>query len=137
MPLVKEADEVATGDIIDVRDVITRVEWLEQEIELWPEDDKESEEHGEREEELKKLTSFLEDLQGYGGDHQWRGNWYPVVLINDSHFEAYAQEYAEETGAINANASWPNNCIDWEKAANELQTDYSSVEFDGETYWYR
>lgn len=39
--------------------------------------------------------------------------------------EAFAEEIAEETGAIDRNASWPLNCIDWEYAAKELMYDYS------------
>ena len=102
-----------------------------------------TEEHGEdefeegEEEELATLETLLSDLQGNGGDHQWEGDWYPVTLIRDSHFKDYARDYAEDVGAINRDASWPNNCIDWDRAARELQVDYSSVEFDGVTYWYR
>jgi hypothetical protein len=33
--------------------------------------------------------------------------------------------------------AWPRNCIDWKEAAEQLQQDYSCVEFDGTTYWYR
>jgi hypothetical protein len=87
--------------------------------------------------ELETFRALLEDLRGNGGDEQWNGDWYPVTLIRDSYFKDYAQELAEDIGAINSDASWPNNCIDWDKAARELQMDYSSVEFDGVTYHYR
>jgi len=40
--------------------------------------------------------------------------------------EDFARQLAEDIGAINNNASWPNNCIDWEFAAKELMHDYSS-----------
>lgn len=116
-------------DILDVRDIIERVEELrEQRDEGLDESDTE---------ELATLESLLDALQGYGGDHQWEGAWYPVTLIRDSYFEDYAQELAEDIGAINRDATWPNNCIDWEKAASELKIDYSTVEFGGVTYWYR
>ena len=36
----------------------------------------------------------------------------------------FAHSIAEETGAINKNANWPMNCIDWEQAAKELMYDY-------------
>ena len=88
-------------------------------------------------EELQTLENLLEELKGCGGDEQWEGDWYPITLIRDSYFEDYAEELANDIGAINSEASWPNNCIDWERAARELQQDYSSVEFDGVTYWYR
>lgn len=40
--------------------------------------------------------------------------------------EDFAQETAESLGAIDKNASWPANCIDWEFAAKELMYDYCS-----------
>lgn len=60
-----------------------------------------------------------------------------VYLIGEDNFEEYAKQFAEDIGAISGDEHWPATCIDWEKAASELQFDYSSVEFDGETYWYR
>ena len=88
-------------------------------------------------EELQTLEKLLEELKGCGGDEQWLGDWYPVTLIRYSHFEDYAKELAEECGMVNVDAKWPNNCIDWEKAARELQWDYSTVDYDDVTYWYR
>jgi hypothetical protein len=114
-------------DIIDVRDVIARFEYIE---------DTENPDE-EEQAEIDKLKELLDDLLGHGGDEQWRGNWYPVTMIRDSYFQEYAEEMADDIGAIDRNATWPCNCIDWERAAEELQIDYSSVEFDGETYWYR
>ena len=43
--------------------------------------------------------------------------------------EEFAEEIAEQIGAVNHGASWPNNCIDWERAARELMYDY--FEMDG------
>lgn len=120
-----------TADIIDVRDIIARVE----ELETIP-----APENGEPDnasEELITLMSYLDDLRGNGGDEQWRGDWYPVTLIRDSYFKEYAQDLAEDIGAVEDGASWPNYCIDWDRAARELQFDYASVEIDGTTYWYR
>lgn len=41
--------------------------------------------------------------------------------------EDFAQNLAEEIGAVNENATWPNDCIDWEHAARELMYDYFEV----------
>lgn len=82
--------------------------------------------------ELAALLALQEEAEGYAEDWQ-----YGAQLIRDSYFEDYAQEFAEEIGAVDRNARWPNDCIDWEKAAEELQMDYTSVEFDGVTYWVR
>lgn len=47
--------------------------------------------------------------------------------------EEFAMSMADDIGAIDDKATWPNNCIDWEQAACELMQDYS--EQDG--YYFR
>lgn len=42
--------------------------------------------------------------------------------------EKFAEDFAEQVGAIDNNAQWPNSCIDWEWAARELMYDYFSVD---------
>lgn len=124
-----------SDDVIDVRDVIARVEELEGDESI--QQDIDNLILSDEGQELVGLRELLADLCGYGGDEQWRGDWYPITLVRDSYFKEHAQELAEDCGMVNANATWPNNCIDWDKAARELRMDYSSVEFDGVTYWYR
>ena len=55
-------------------------------------------------------------------------------LIHDDYFEEYAENYADDIGAIDANATWPLNHIDWAEAADELKHDFIEVEFGGYTY---
>ena len=87
-------------------------------------------------EELKRLENLLSQCKGYGGDHQWEGNRYPQTLIADDYFPDYAQEFAEDIGAVSRdNAGWI--VIDWKATAEGLKRDYSSVDYDGSTYWYR
>lgn len=43
--------------------------------------------------------------------------------------EEFSQDLAEQIGAIDRQANWPNNCIDWEMASREIMNDY--VESDG------
>lgn len=62
---------------------------------------------------------------------------YGIAFIADTYFEEYAQELAEDIGAIDRNMNWPATHIDWETAARDLQIDYTSVEIDGNEYWYR
>jgi hypothetical protein len=128
-----------TDDIIDVRDIIARVEELEALAPETPEDimPGTGEEREENARELDELTNLLDVLEGMGGDEQWRGDWYPVTLIRDDYFRTYAQELAEECGMIPENAGWPARCIDWNQAARELRMDYSSIEYGGVTYWTR
>jgi DNA repair exonuclease SbcCD ATPase subunit len=83
--------------------------------------------------ELKNLENLRDEIGERHGEINDEGG--PFVHAND--FEEYAQELAEDIGAIDRNASWPNSCIDWERAARELQMDYTSVDWDGDTYYYR
>lgn len=128
-----------SDDIIDVRDIIARVEHLEALRTPGPVDlgDDNETDQDALFAELSGFEKLLGDLVGNGGDEQWHGDWYPLTLIRDSYFKDYAQELAEDIGAINADATWPNNCIDWEQAARELRVDYTAIEFDGVTYWTR
>lgn len=125
-----------SADIIDVRDIIERVEELEA---ILSGDDYHTDaELTDAQNELNALAAILADLQGLGGDEQWRGDWYPLTLIRDSHFRDYAEELAYDIGAVPQVAlQWPMNCIDWEQAARELRYDYTGVDIDGATYWTR
>lgn len=126
------------GDnMLDVRDIIERVEELESNLGDPEFQGSFGESAQDMETELATLTAFLETLKGNGGDEQWRGDWYPVTLIRDSYFEDYAEELADDIGAIDSNQSWPLNCIDWKQAADELKQDYTSVELENVTYWAR
>ena len=129
------ADPRNTDDIIDSRDVIARIEELEESRDDY------NEEHGEgawqeiedgEPEELEALKALADDADGYCSD--WA---HGATLIRDSYFTEYAEELAGDIGAIDANAGWPARHIDWEAAADELKQDYTSVDFDGETYWMR
>ena len=118
-----------TADIIDLRDIIARVEELDPEysdIKLTDDEAK----------ELAELQAILDDLKGYGGDEQWRGDWYPVTLIHDSHFTDYAREMLEDCGDIPRDI--PHYIeIDWDATARNIRVDYTPTEIDGVTYWYR
>jgi hypothetical protein len=87
--------------------------------------------------ELTDLDALLSGLAGNGGYTEWEGKWYPLLLVNDSYFEEFARQEAVDLGYANDSSSWPYNCIDWEKAAYLLRQDYTPVDFDGATFWYR
>ena len=80
--------------------------------------------------ELATLKALAGEAEGYASD--WT---HGETLIRDSYFKEYAEQLAEDTGDIDKNAKWPHTCIDWERAAKELQMDYIAVDFDGVTYW--
>lgn len=89
-------------------------------------------------EELKELAELIEELRGAGGgDHQWEGDWFPSELIAEDDFEEYAEQLADDIGAVPSDAEWPLTCIDWEQAARELAQAYSSVDYQGKSYYWR
>lgn len=115
-------------DLIDSRDVIARIEELEEAKAADPEFVlTQPEEHLE-------LTELL--LLAEQGEliEDWK---YGVSLVRDSYFVKYAQELADELGENVSAAKWPYTCIDWDAAAEELQQDYTCVDFNGVTYWVR
>lgn len=107
------------------------VERVDEDFEEWLKAQAENHDNEEAQ-ELIALRALAEEAEGYAPD--WR---HGEALIRDSYFEDYARDLAEDIGAINRDTSWPHTCIDWEKAASDLQHDYTSVDFDGVTYWIR
>ena len=81
--------------------------------------------------ELQALKKLADEAEGCG---DWGDG---AILIAEDYFEQYAQGLAEDIGAIDHNAKWPLNHIDWEAACKELQNDYTQVEYDGNLYWVR
>lgn len=57
------------------------------------------------------------------------------ALISDSYWPEYARQMVEDTSA--PLDSWLKNYIDWERVANDVQSDYTSIEYRGTTYWGR
>lgn len=147
-------------DILDSRDIIARVAELESDLETWKEDQRPTngtqdncadcgvmpgEPHKEectgglhdavREEDFDEWDELqaLKQLAEQGeSSRDWR---YGETLIRDSYFEEYAQQLAEDIGAIDRNANWPLGHIDWEAAAEALKQDYMEVDFSGVTYY--
>ena len=120
MATQKTTEITNSEDVIDSREIIDRIAYLEDS------------EDADEIEERAALVALAEQAEGYAADWQ-----YGEQLIRDSYFKDYAMELAEDIGAVDANASWPNTCIDWDQAARDLQMDYTSVEFAGVTYWIR
>lgn len=108
-------------DVIDSRQIIERIEELTD-----------SEMDSAEMAELDSLRKLETEASDYSEDWEFGS-----TLIRDSYFVTYAQELAEDIGAVDDSATWPNTCIDWDRAARELRMDYTSVSFDGIDYWVR
>lgn len=137
--------------MIDTRDLEKRRSELEDELEVLKDDIEEAKDNLDEddEESVMDLEQAQKDLDEWE-DHEelaalnnlrdefdfrsWRDG---IALIPESEFKDYAMDLADDLhGSAVRNASWPFNCIDWEQAARDLAMDYSSVEYDGETYLY-
>jgi hypothetical protein len=117
--------EISNGeDVIDSREISERIAYLASGAE---DDELDNDEL----EELDNLRAVAEQASG---SPDWQ---YGETLIRDSYFEEYAQQLAEDIGAVDRNASWPLSYIDWEAAAYALKYDYATVTFYGVMYWIR
>lgn len=113
-------DDAEAEQLVDAEEA---VEAAEANVTEWAESDDAA--------ELKVLEALAEEAEGSA---DWR---HGETLIRDSYFEEYAEQLADDIGAISRNASWPVNCIDWKRAAEELQDGYTSVNYDNVIYWIR
>jgi hypothetical protein len=141
----------ATDDIIDLRDVTDRVDELREERDEVQEA-VEGAELGtleyevaaqalnewltENREELEELEALLEECKGLGGDHQWEGDWYPLMLIARDHFVDHIKELIHDCYEMPKemdSGRWPYcfMAINYEGAAQEAEADYESVDFRG------
>lgn len=121
------------ADLIDIRDIIERVEQLEDQCDGLGEDQCP---------ELVALVALLEELKGNGGDEKWRGDWYPVTLISEDYFTDYIKDIIDDCYEMPKemnSGSWPyrHMTIDYEAAAEEAKQDYSEIDIGGTAYFYR
>jgi hypothetical protein len=135
-----------TADVIDIRDIIARVEELEHERDDYMAPNRDGHmtmigadwaaDNFDDAAELAALQTILNELKGYGGDEQWRGDWYPITLIGEHYFTEYVQDLLADCGELPCDL--PHYIeIDWQATARNIRIDYSPVDIDGVTYWYR
>lgn len=129
-------------DIIDSRDIIERLEELRSMREDYDEsmnDYNEDPENNEKpdpmdDDDIEELRILEELEEEASASPDWQ---YGEALIRDSYFTEYAQDMAEDIGAISRDLQWPLYHIDWDAAAESLKQDYFSVNYDGVEYWIR
>lgn len=121
-----------TGDVIDSRDMLERLQELEYLIEAYG-DNKEAydSEYGDLVAEKKDLEEAIKDAREICSDFD-----HGEPLIADDYFVKYAKELASDCG-YEASTEWPERCIDWEMAADQLKEDYSEISLNETIYWIR
>lgn len=129
--------KVRTLDIDELNERLKELTELEDSLENAETSDEQErikEDFGDAEaEELKNLRDLKDEigeLRGVIDDSQG-------PFVDESDFEEYARELADELGLLRNDNEWPYTCIDWAQAAEELRGDYTSVDWDGRTYYYR
>lgn len=120
-----------TRDLVDLIDRLT--------AELPDEDDEDDEAPPEDTEEIADIRERLAtamalqaEVEPYAPDYR-----HGAQVIRDDHFREYAQQLAEDIGAIDSEAGWPSCHIDWDAAADSLKMDYYGFSFDGCDWWVR
>ena len=128
-------DDLKGSDVIDSRDIIERMDDLGGCDDAGETIQSLMDRLGLDEDDAQELAALAAvNEEGDASFEDWR---YGVALVRDDYFEDYAEQFAEDIGAINRDASWPLTYIDWERAAAALRQDYTSIDIDGTTYWGR
>lgn len=124
--LNKTREITSSEDVIDSRDVIDRIAWLESERDYDPEGWT-----ADLQEELLNLHRLAEQ-----GEHDVSDWQYGEALIRYSYFTAYCRELIEDCGYISKDfPAWIE--IDWDATARNMRVDYVELTFDGITYLAR
>ena len=61
---------------------------------------------------------------------------YGATLIPESDWEEYVEDLVKDCGYISNDVPWWI-VIDWSATADNVAADYSTVDYDGDTYYYR
>ena len=94
----------------------------EEEIESWKQD---------WQEEINQITCIDEIEDEIGSEFD-----FGVTLIPEDDFTDYVEDFLKDCGYISYDfPSWIE--IDWEATAENVKQDYSELEYEGETYFYR
>lgn len=139
---VYDAPDVSENDdTIDSRDVIKRIEiyadaLTDAGVNIDALDSFDPEDHPSGDELARLVEEYkaLKDLEDQADSGDWK---YGTTLVNESYFTDFAKEEAESLGLIKNDTEWPARHIDWEAAADDLKSDYSTVTFGDTTFYLR
>ena len=129
-----------SDDLIDSRDVIARIEELQDERDsIEAEDGDISELEAWDEENKEELDALLKLQDEASASPDWH---HGETLIREDYFTDYIEELINDCydmpKEMNSGAwPWRHIAIDYEAAAEEAKQDYIEVDFDGATYLIR
>lgn len=115
--LIEEIQEelAEAGDNVDTNEIIERL------------DDAKADFDEDEQTELKELKELSDEVP------EWE---FGATLICVDDWVDYVKEMLEDCGDIPKNL--PSYIeIDWEKTADNIEADYSTIDYQGDTYYYR
>jgi len=119
-------------DIIDSRDIIDELNELEGDLECYIDDEGGTEEDFpaiDRLNELREWNELGDDIDDWD---------YGAMLIHYDYFSEYAKELVKDIGDLPKDLPWYiESNIDWDGVADDLMSDYTSIELGGQTYLVR
>lgn len=159
MSMISNMDET-----IDSRDIIERIEELRDDKEALEEAINEAhcdlndymDEDASDPKVIEELTQKITDaeralvlwvdspdweelniLEELAKECQWASDWeHGETLIRDTYFVDYVKDMLEDCGTIPKGLPW-YVAINWEETAENVQQDYTEVDYDGATYYIR
>ena len=141
------------ADTLDSRDIIARIEWLEEDREAHADSIAAASEYAEESpeydalmttgraewdatspdaDEHAALLAFAKECEGAGVPDLEYG----ATLIRYSHFTEYVADMLEDCGELPRDLPWYIQ-INWDATARNIGHDYICVEFGDVTYWVR
>ena len=125
-------------DIIDSRDVERLLEFLEDELEIFRDEEGDiiepeggiPENHANTFREWKIIRSLSNEGSMNAGD------WDSCAMIRQSYFTEYCKEMLQECGDLPKDIPW-YIAIDWEMTSENMMQDYVEVDYVGVTYYVR
>jgi len=121
--LNESTNDWSNKQVIDSRDIIERLQELEDDIENLDESDKE---------ELEVLREFK---NAFGDHDDWKRG---IAIINRSYFVEHVKELLADIGIPENLENFPSYiAIDWDATANNIERDYSSYDINGTEFLAR
>ena len=105
------------GDILDSRDLLDELKTLD------------------KEDDLDRIAEIEELIEEVGEDNFDMG----VAFIRENYWVQYCEDMAYDCGYLDRSPDYNplHNYIDWQGWADAVAMDYSQIDFDGDTYYWR
>ncbi len=105
------------SDIIDSRDLLDELKTLD------------------KEDDLERITEIKEVIEEVGEDNFDMG----VTFIREGYWVDYCESMAYDFGYIDGRDEYNpiSNHIDWQGWADAVEMDYSQIDFNNDTYYWR